>query len=278
MIAFFVTHSDESFADRELDALRRLGFSFVVGMHRGITHIHAHFGAATRALLFSRLTGIPFSMTADAHSIFVNRALLRAKVRDAVFVRTTSEFSKRFLENLYPEESRGKVHVVRVGALECGGRASAFKSGSSASALQIAGPTSNKPHKGRAVFLEALTLLDNEIAVGDLPTADIVVQPSVIAPNGQMDGIPVPLIDAMAAGKAVIASAISGIPELVVHDETGLLVDPANPRMLADAIRRLAHDPALRARLGANARAKVARDFCLERSMRELIALLEQSA
>ncbi len=272
MIAFFVTRSDESFADRELDALRRLGFPFVVGMRRGITHIHAHFGAATRALLVSKFSGIPYSMTADAHSIFVNRSLLRKKVREAVFVRTTSEFSKRFLENLYPEESRERVHVIRVGAIGPIGRIGPV------GPIRIAGPASNKPHKGRAVFLEALTFLDSDVVVGDLATADIVIQPSVIAPNGAMDAIPVSLIDAMAAGKAVIASAISGIPELVVHEETGLLVDPANPRMLAGAIRRLAHDPALRARLGANARAKVAREFCLERSMLEFIALLERYA
>ena len=121
-------------------------------------------------------------------------------------------------------------------------------------------------------------MLDGNVrhTVGDLASADIVVQPSVIAPNGQMDGIPVPLIDAMAAGKAVIASAISGIPELVVHGETGLLVDPANPRMLADAIHRLASDPALRARLGANAREKVAREFAPDACAQQLISLFDR--
>jgi len=362
-IAIFIADlppPDESFLDRELEALERLGQPFVVvsmtgprsamaivrALFRrphvifacalrsvamlpmaaelaerlpkmGIAHVHAHYAtdAATLAWMVWKLCGIPYSITVHAHALFVQRALLREKVRDAVFVRTISEFNRRFLESLYPEETRGKVYVVRVGALECGGNADRVKTsplsptrsigesigertphpsplptppdhhprgerGLTFGALHIACPPSDEPHKGVPVFLEACRMLHGNLrcTVGDLDSADIVVQPSVIAPNGQMDGIPIALIDAMAAGKAVIASAISGIPELVVHGETGLLVDPANPRMLADAIRRLADDPALRARLGANAKEKVAREFCLDESAKQLIALLEKFA
>ena len=259
--------ADESFAEREIDALRRCGQPVVLRRTPQMTHVHAH-GETTQAWLASKLTGVPFSMTLYAHSLFGRRTMLREKVRDAVFVRTTSEFARHFLESLYPEESIGKVFVVRVGAVARG----------SALALGVAGPTSKKKHKGAHVLREALALLDGEIGAVDFEHAAIYVQPSVIAPNGEMDAMPVPLIDAMASGKAVIASAISGIPEVVVHGETGLLVDPANPRMLADAIRTLARDPGLRARLGANAKEKVAREFDLETSAKKLIALVEQFA
>lgn len=127
-----------------------------------------------------------------------------------------------------------------------------------------------QPHSARACDLFSRGLLREKVRDA------VFVQPSVIAPNGQMDGIPVPLIDAMAGGKAVIASAISGIPEVVVHEETGLLVDPANPRMLADAIRRLAVDPALRARLGARAREKVTQECSLADCTAKLIALFDR--
>lgn len=269
-IAMFASRAmpaDESFFAREADALRRCGQPVVSRRMPGITHVHGH-GATTRAWMTSKLTGVPFSMTVYAHSLFTRRTLLREKVRDARFVRTTSEFSRRFLESLYPAESHGKVFVVHVGAVAREG----------GTTLGVAAPASRERHKGRRVFEEALALLDGEIPVTSFAEAAIYVQPSTIAPNGLMDGIPIPLIDAMASGKAVIASAISGIPEVVVHGETGLLVDPANPRMLADAIRTLANDPALRARLGANAREKVVREFDLETSAKQLIALLEQFA
>lgn len=256
-----------------------------------IAHVHAHFAthAATMAVVVSKLSGIPYSLTAHAHAIFAERVLLREKLRDAVFIRTTSEFNRHFLESLFPTECAGRIFVVRVGAAPI--RASAARPpGQRSEHGQDAMPViacvgSHKPHKGVPVFLEACRLLEAEgtalrCLVSEendvVPIADVVVQPSVIAPNGQMDGIPVPLIDAMAMGKAVIASAISGIPELVADGESGLLVDPANPRMLADAIRRVIGQPALRARLGAAAREKVLRDFSLDACTDELIALFDQ--
>ncbi len=267
----------------------------------GIAHVHAHFAthAATLAAIVSELTGIPYSLTAHAHAIFVDRALLRRKVRGAAFVRTISEFNRRFLETLYPAEARGKVRVVRVGAV-----AQEPARGNDGTVVYIG---SLKPHKGLSVLLEALQLIDGvpcEI-VGEGPLhghvlrvirehgldvrlcppsetrealrgAAVVVQPSVIAPDGQMDGIPIPLIDAMAAGKPVIASAISGIPELVTDGESGLLVDPANPRMLASAIERVLADSVLRARISARAKEKVARLHDADACARQLIALFDE--
>jgi colanic acid/amylovoran biosynthesis glycosyltransferase len=271
----------------------------------GIAHVHAHFAthAATLAVIVSELTGIPYSFTAHAHAIFVDRALLRRKVAGAVFVRTISEFNRRFLETLYPEEARGKVHVVRIGyAPHAGPLAPARGEG------PVVYIGSLKPHKGLFVLLEAMEHLEGvrcEI-VGEGPlfhsllrgirdngledririrhpsqtrdalrTAAVVVQPSVVAPDGQMDGIPISLIDAMAAGKPVVASAISGIPELVGDGESGLLVDPANPRMLAAAIERVLTDSVLRARISSRAKEKAGRlhdpDLCAQ----ELIALFD---
>ena len=81
-----------------------------------VGHLHAHFAThpATMARIISRLTGIPFSFTAHAHDIFLDRALLREKIRDAAFIRSISQFNCAFLENLYAE-ARGKIEVVHVG-------------------------------------------------------------------------------------------------------------------------------------------------------------------
>jgi glycosyltransferase involved in cell wall biosynthesis len=95
--------------------------------------------------------------------------------------------------------------------------------------------------------------------------------------DGDMDGIPTVFMEAMATGRPVVSTAISGIPELVRDGVTGLVVPPDDPAALADAIARLAADPALRARLGAAARALVERQHDQRRNARRVIALLEEA-
>lgn len=73
------------------------------------------------------------------------------------------------------------------------------------------------------------------------------------------EGLPVALLEAMAHGRAVVASRAGGIPEVVTHDEDGVLVPPGDPARLAEAVRALAGDPARRAALGRAARARAER-------------------
>jgi len=108
--------------------------------------------------------------------------------------------------------------------------------------------------------------------------ADIFVLPSIIAVDGQMDGIPVSLMEAMAAGKAVVAAAISGIPEIVKHEVNGLLVDAAYPQRIEAAVRRLVEDAALRERIGQGGRETVRQRFDVRRTSASLIALLDATA
>jgi glycosyltransferase involved in cell wall biosynthesis len=92
--------------------------------------------------------------------------------------------------------------------------------------------------------------------------------------NGDMDGIPTVFMEAMATGRPVVSCAISGIPELVRDGETGLIVPPNDPAALADALIRLAADPALAARLGTAARALVERQHDQRVTARRMIGLL----
>jgi glycosyltransferase involved in cell wall biosynthesis len=80
--------------------------------------------------------------------------------------------------------------------------------------------------------------------------ADIFVLPSVQAANGDMDGIPVSLMESMSMGVPTVSTRISGIPELVESGVSGLLVSPGDPEELADAMERLISDPLLAAKLG----------------------------
>jgi glycosyltransferase involved in cell wall biosynthesis len=77
------------------------------------------------------------------------------------------------------------------------------------------------------------------------------------------EGAPMAVLEAMAAGLPVVASAVGGVPEIVVEGQTGLLVAPGDPAALAGAVRRLVEDPALRRRLGAAGRERVRARFDL---------------
>ena len=100
------------------------------------------------------------------------------------------------------------------------------------------------------------TLTQDEI-IGEYHRADVMVQASVVTSNGDRDGIPNVVLEAMACGLPVVASSVAGIPEVIAHAKSGILVPAGNPGALAAALRDVAGDPGLRARLAASARAYV---------------------
>ena len=83
------------------------------------------------------------------------------------------------------------------------------------------------------------------------------------------------IAEAMAAGRAVVASRTGGIPELVEDGVSGLLVPPGDPEGLARALDLLANRPALRRQLGSNARARAQQRFSLEQCAREHVRWCE---
>lgn len=97
------------------------------------------------------------------------------------------------------------------------------------------------------------SLLDSE--------TDVFCLPSETAADGDKEGLPVAIMEAMAAGLPTISTRHSGIPELIVDDRTGLLIDERDHAALADAIKRLYTDQALRERLGCAGREAVRKRF-----------------
>jgi len=106
-----------------------------------------------------------------------------------------------------------------------------------------------------------------------LQIADVVVTPSVPTSIGRREGIPVVLMEAMSSGLPVVASGISGIPELVEDGQSGLLVPPRNAAALADALQKLSADEELRRRMGQVGREKVLREFNLHTNAASLAEL-----
>jgi glycosyltransferase involved in cell wall biosynthesis len=103
--------------------------------------------------------------------------------------------------------------------------------------------------------------IDQATVSGALAAADIVAVPSVIDRLGNVDGLPTTLLEAAAAGRPVVASDIAGIPEVITHGVNGLLVQPRDAEGLANALRQLRDDLALRHRLGTEARATAVQRF-----------------
>jgi len=164
------------------------------------------------------------------------------------------------------------------------------------------------PHKGQRHLVEAAALVVREVpdarfvvaGEGDLrPTLERQIRdhhlekhfflagfrPDVLSLHKGFDlfvmssvteGLGTSLLDAMACGKPVVATATGGIPEVVVDGETGLLVPPRDDRALAAAIVRLLEDEALRARMGAAGLARVRERFSAERMVRDTVAVYEE--
>jgi colanic acid/amylovoran biosynthesis glycosyltransferase len=119
--------------------------------------------------------------------------------------------------------------------------------------------------------------LTRDAVIEILQLSDVLVAPSVPSREGRLEGLPVVIMEAMGCGLPVVASRLSGIPELVIDDRTGYLVEPRDVAGIAAALLRLADDPRLRWRLGAEARAEVERDFEVNECARRLIARMTTS-
>ena len=108
--------------------------------------------------------------------------------------------------------------------------------------------------------------MTSDAVATELAASDVLAAPSVPTHGGKREGIPVVLMEAMASGLPVVASRLSGIPELVTDGVSGLLVPPGDDDALAHALATLATDAPLRGRLGAAGRETVMREFDVDRN------------
>jgi glycosyltransferase involved in cell wall biosynthesis len=110
--------------------------------------------------------------------------------------------------------------------------------------------------------------------VSDVP--QFMTQLNLFVLPSRSEGLGLVLIEAMAAGLPVVATQVGGIPEVVVHGETGLLVPPEDAGALAAAIRQVLADPALAARMGEAGRIRAAACFSAERMAEQTVALYRE--
>ncbi len=234
-------------------------------------HVHVHFAgeAAGWALAACQRTGVPCDVTVHAVDLFKPTAALPAVLAGARQVITISEYNRDLLR-----ESYGIAAVVRRCAVE-----PAAPTTREPGRLLFAGR--NVPKKGLDTLLAAVADLPAGFqldVVSDLPDpgiqgvtvhgmvahdrvlallgrASVFVLPCRRAPDGDMDGIPVVILEALAAGVPVITTPISGIPE-VVDEAVGWLVPPDDVQALRAAITQALSDPAEACRRGEAGRAR----------------------
>ena len=275
-------------------------------------HLHAHWAthSALLAHLVAELTGLSYSVTVHAHDLHVNRTMLAAKLAGASAVVTISDHNAHIIRDTVPAvaEATTVVHCgVDTAAIPL--RTTEARREGPVRIVTVAGL---RPFKGHRHLLDAIEILrargydvhcdlvgdgpiraelearagDGIVFHGAIPVdaaldivraADVAVMPSVELADGRRDGIPVALIEAMAIGVPVVASNVSGIPELVRDGDTGLLVPPGNPFVLADAVERVLTDPSTAARLTRAARQLVVSRFDLEQGGKAMTVLFDEA-
>ncbi|MDH5327899.1 MAG: glycosyltransferase family 4 protein [Gammaproteobacteria bacterium] len=263
-------------------------------VNTGIEHLHAHFAtsAASVARLAAYFADISYSLTAHAKDIFhesVESEDLKTKIKEATRVITVSDFNVKFLQEQFPQDSsnvvriyngldlnrfpysnanKSSTHIIAVGRLiekkgfmdlvqACGILANAgtdFRC-----SIIGAGPLADELKRK----VDELSLSDRVFLPGPRPqqeiielvqSATILVAPCVVGSDGNQDGLPTVLLESMALGTVAISTDVTGIPEAIKHEKTGLIVPQNSPEALAQALQRLLDDSELRQELATQAR------------------------
>lgn len=268
---------------------------------RNVAHLHAHFGTVSTgvARLAAKLAGITYSFTAHAKDIYYQYDVpqqLQSKIDDASLVVTVSDFNVQYLCERYRCHPS---HIARVyNGLDLA-RFDYQDPNPEATRLLAVGRLVEK--KGFHILVEAIRILVHAgrqvhceiIGTGDemrnlqaqidsgglgdsvrLPGARpqrevfdamrssaVLACPCIVGEDGNRDGLPTVLIEAMALGVPCISTDVTGIPELVVDNETGLCIPQGDAEALACALMRMLDNKALRQRLARAGRRRIEKDF-----------------
>ena len=267
-------------------------------VHLGAPAMYVHFAhkPGTVARFAARLGGIPYALSAHAKDIWLTPPVeLARKVRDAATVLTCTEEGRDRLEQLAagttpvrlvyhgveipadaPVRERREIPVVlAVGRLvEKKDHATLLRAAAlvrdrgTRFVMRIAGEGAEWPRLQRLVHELSLTdrvtflgPLTQEEVRAEYAAADVFALPCRRLANGDRDGLPNVILEAMAHGLAVVTTTLRGVREAVIDGECGLLADPGNEHALAAALDEVLVDPDLRERLGERARRRVRERF-----------------
>jgi glycosyltransferase involved in cell wall biosynthesis len=266
--------------DEEVPPLRSLAPAARRLAARPRSHLHAHFAreAALTAMRLSRLVGTPYSVTTHAFDIYARTTNLREKLRGAAFVTAGSEYTMADVRQIVGRRHAARVHKVVMGVdTERFKRSRAYPGG-----RVIVGVGRLVRKKGFRHLLEAVSVMrdsfpiDQLVILGDGPLrdklqarakelglaetvdwmgershdevrgllqhADVLAMPCVVLPDGNRDGSPTVVKEALAMEVPVVSSDEVGLPE-VVREPWGRVVPSRDPKALAEALRDVLSRP-----------------------------------
>ena len=285
---------------------------------RGIRHLHAHFASAATTVtrLAARFACLPYTFTAHAKDIFhesVQPEHLRRKLSDAAAVITVSDYNVQHLRTTfgvaaarvqriyngldleqfpYDSPHDRPRRIVAVGRLvEKKGFADlidacavlARRDGDFRCQVIGTGPLAADlqgqiERRGLQRHVELLGPRPQGEVVRCIQRAAVLAVPSVVGTDGNRDGLPTVLVEAMALGTPCVATDVTGIPEVVRDGETGLLVPQRDAVALAKAIERLLADGTLRVQIAARARRLIEREFDVRENAPRLRAIFQEAS
>lgn len=289
--------------------LRRRGVRHIHGVYG--TH------PALAGMLASELLDVDYSFTVRGHDLHVDTTMLAEKVRRARFVIAVCEYNRQRLREIAgpivdektevirsgldlstyrfrpPAEHVGVQRILAIGSLqEYKGHAYLIQACALLRAAHparrfvcdIVGEGHLRPRLDRLIAelqlgndVRVLGPMDQVEVRHRLESADLLVLPSIVARNRQVEGLPNALIEAMAVGTPVVATDVAGVPELVVHGSTGLLVPQKDPLALRDAVLECWRTPQDAARRAERGRELVERNHDLTKNVARLSELFEQA-
>lgn len=271
---------------------------------QGVEAVVAHFGSLPSTVALEAAGELPFFLSLHARDIYVEAERLEEKLARATATVTCTRANLDYLRTQYPAHADRMHLVYHGLPADWLDDAPPARTRAEDEPLRLLAVGRLVEKKGFAVLLDACTRLRRQgVAftlriVGDGPEAttlgaqcrrlalddavtftgwaspeavhdayqwaDVFCCPSIIARDGDRDGLPNVLLEAMARGLPAVGTRLSGIPEAITDGDTGLLVPPGDPDTLAAALIRL-HNPALRTRLSRNAVAHIRTHFNGER-------------
>jgi len=280
-------------------------------------HVHFANRAAHTAFFLKEISGIPFSVTAHGQDFMKDLGsddLLREICAAAEFVAAETDYSRDLLRQRCPA-SAAKIHRIyngidlerfsargsasdnRIPRIVSVGRLVTFKGFEDLIdacaelarrrvdfACEIVG---DGPLRERLqTKIEQLDLssrvnllgsLSQNAVLEKLQAADLFALAATTDAQGATDVFPTVILEAMASARPVVSTRIAGIPELVVHGETGTLVSPSDTTAFAQALEQLLRDPDLRQCYGRTGRARIEQRFRIEQTVTPLVDLLENA-
>ncbi len=282
---------------------------FVESLNWEPDHFHSHFAMSTRfvTLYSSQYFEVPYTITAHAVDIYKQPIgeFITELLQGAARIVTISNYNKKYIRNNFAPDT--PIDIVRAGIrpekftpstgdepnrvltvsrfVEKKGLSYALDAISMATEeipgleYHLIGTGERKPNlveKSKELGIEeTVNFLDNvsdHRLVTELDNARCFLLPCVIAETGDRDGIPVALMEAMAMKTPPVSTTVSGIPELVDHEQNGLLTEPRDPQAASEAVVSLLRNDLKRETFAERAREKVMANYCIKKEIEKLEA------